>query len=525
MDAPHNRTQCQIHDCKPNTIDGALPDGHRTDSKEYVETALRVRAFMGRAISTQYAIRVPDAGEMETEPPNCLLSARPETLCGSYGEPSNPPTVLGQDSTKDSGHSATDPSPPLKGGKHKVFYTSSDTKGRVFQKEIPKIVSDDFVDLKILYSEPLWKAVSTAKSDPADISMSLKVFKTVKKFFNQKHVLEDLKKRDLQLQIVEKGLVPLAFIGGGPSTTSTCGDETACWKMLCGLKAQFTNAEASLSSTATIGGLILVTHSERTLPTLYAITAHHPLRKLYQEFVSAGALAHVPDKHDFTRTIGRVPDTFRRSVHRPRNRDWVLVEIDRREWKSNLLVELPSTGSSVIGSKAYRAVEKDGPWAVRNTELRLAPRRLPKHLVVIALTSSGFKHGVLAAKGSSILTASGSAFVDAMDFVPGNTRSNLLPGDSGSWVVGASDGFVYGHVLSADSFGEAYVMPMCDTLSEVRSFTGAKCVSLPSGSDVVFMRDLGLQSQVQVQSVDSISGYSSSYLQTLPTPPPFLFRY
>lgn len=48
MDAPHNRTQCQIHDCKPNTIDGALPDGHRTDSKEYVETALRVRAFMGR---------------------------------------------------------------------------------------------------------------------------------------------------------------------------------------------------------------------------------------------------------------------------------------------------------------------------------------------------------------------------------------------------------------------------------------------------------------------------------------------
>ncbi|KAK0727145.1 hypothetical protein B0T26DRAFT_671852 [Lasiosphaeria miniovina] len=249
-----------------------------------------------------------------------------------------------------------------------------------------------------------------------------RVAKTVKKFFNQENVLEDLKKRDFQLQIVDNGL--------------------------------FTNVEASLSSAATIGGLILVTHSERTLPALYAITAHHPLRKLYQECedesgpddddeclelrrsvedVSASALAHVPDKHDFTRTIGRVPDTFCRSVHRPRNSDWVLVEIDRREWKPNLLVELLSTGSSVIGTLA-KARRGDCP-----NEQWLQTRR-----------------------------------------------------DGGQRVVGAKDGFVYGHVVSVDSFGEAYVIPMCDMLSEVRSLTGAKCVSLPSGGDVVFMRGLGL---------------------------------
>lgn len=56
----------------------------------------------------------------------------------------------------------------------------------------------------------------------------------------------------------------------------------------------------------------------------------------------------------------------------------------------------------------------------------------------------------------------------------------LIPGDSGAWVVDGITGEVYGHVVSIDTFGEAYVLPIQCTLDEIRSHIKAKSVWLPS---------------------------------------------
>ena len=60
----------------------------------------------------------------------------------------------------------------------------------------------------------------------------------------------------------------------------------------------------------------------------------------------------------------------------------------------------------------------------------------------------------------------------------------LIPGDSGAWVVHERTGKVYGHVVSIDSFGEAYVLPIQGTLDEIRRHTKAKSVWLPSAIEI-----------------------------------------
>lgn len=64
----------------------------------------------------------------------------------------------------------------------------------------------------------------------------------------------------------------------------------------------------------------------------------------------------------------------------------------------------------------------------------------------------------------------------------------LIPGDSGAWVVHESTGEVYGHVVSLDSFGEACVLPIQGTLDEIRRHTKAKSVWLPSAIEIDELR-------------------------------------
>ncbi|KAK0741434.1 hypothetical protein B0T18DRAFT_432539 [Schizothecium vesticola] len=93
-------------------------------------------------------------------------------------------------------------------------------KPRPFDKPIPKSLTDRFFDLRVLYSKPLWKAVSKRRSNPGDISMKLKylgaseeeaklyivvqcdkaVSKKVTKFFQQAYVVEDLRS-DFQVRV------------------------------------------------------------------------------------------------------------------------------------------------------------------------------------------------------------------------------------------------------------------------------------------------------------------------------------
>lgn len=51
--------------------------------------------------------------------------------------------------------------------------------------------------------------------------------------------------------------------------------------------------------------------------------------------------------------------------------------------------------------------------------------------------------------------------------ISGPNELGPIPSGSGAWVVGSFTGEVYGHVVSVDGFGEAYVIPIQWPLDEI----------------------------------------------------------
>lgn len=74
--------------------------------------------------------------------------------------------------------------------------------------------------------------------------------------------------------------------------------------------------------------------------------------------------------------------------------------------------------------------------------------------------------------------------------------TGFTPGDSGSWVVNETTGEVYGHVVSVDALGEAYVMPIQPTLQDIRTHLGAHQVRFPSKEEIASLRALREQAAV-----------------------------
>ncbi|KXH41905.1 hypothetical protein CSIM01_02741 [Colletotrichum simmondsii] len=56
-------------------------------------------------------------------------------------------------------------------------------------------------------------------------------------------------------------------------------------------------------------------------------------------------------------------------------------------------------------------------------------------------------------------------------------------GDSGAWVVCSAYHEVFGHIVAADMFGDAYVLPLEDTFEAIRKSLGAASVQLASPQD------------------------------------------
>lgn len=56
-------------------------------------------------------------------------------------------------------------------------------------------------------------------------------------------------------------------------------------------------------------------------------------------------------------------------------------------------------------------------------------------------------------------------------------------GDSGAWVVGSAYHEVFGHIVAADMFGDAYVLPLEETFEAIRKSLGAASVQLASPQD------------------------------------------
>ena len=67
-----------------------------------------------------------------------------------------------------------------------------------------------------------------------------------------------------------------------------------------------------------------------------------------------------------------------------------------------------------------------------------------------------------------------------------NTNSIIVlqKGDCGSWVIDIESGEVFGHVVAADDFGEAYVIPFDSTTKEMSVDLGMDLVTIPTIKDI-----------------------------------------
>ncbi|RYO90998.1 hypothetical protein DL766_000466 [Monosporascus sp. MC13-8B] len=410
---------------------------------------------------------------------------------------------------------------------------------KYFDKPISAELRNRFFDLKMLYSEDLWKEVSKKKSNPGDIAMKLKylgddeatsrlyivvhcekrVSKSVKKFFAQAHVLEELRD-DFRVYVINTGVLRLfsssaveVYRGSWPRST------------LCGMPIEVRSNKAS--AMATLGGLVMVWGATGT--SMYGITAGHALIAIQEnpsdgrsstmedesddddgdedsgeeesvsDFINLPApeqMAHDRDDGPFTHQALRNFGTIQHdsvqsnSSIKGQNRDWALVSTTAEEWLPNSVGRGPRASSLRLASADQQAM-LGGSTGDFTLDCFCVSERAPlvSSEQVVVISYRGLQRGTLTANKSSILLRPGTSFVEALDFVP-DAKSKLQPGDSGAWVVDELTGEVYGHVVSADAFGEAYVMPIQDTLRDVQRHLRALYVSLPSRGVVQVHREM-----------------------------------
>ncbi|KAH7141926.1 hypothetical protein EDB81DRAFT_884982 [Dactylonectria macrodidyma] len=84
----------------------------------------------------------------------------------------------------------------------------------------------------------------------------------------------------------------------------------------------------------------------------------------------------------------------------------------------------------------------------------------------------GFFGGALSSNQSVLLISPSSDFVETINFLPRHS-SDLLAGDSGSWVVNEKTAEVYGHIIAVDALGEVHVMPIQSILRNIQRHFGA----------------------------------------------------
>lgn len=101
--------------------------------------------------------------------------------------------------------------------------------------------------------------------------------------------------------------------------------------------------------------------------------------------------------------------------------------------------------------------------------------------------------------------------------------TGILPGDCGSWVINFDTGEVLGHIVAVDSFNEVYVVPLQETLRDIKERLGVASVALPTAKvllDIAMDRTDALVPKPH--AYEGQSGYDSGYatMQSSPAPSP-----
>jgi len=341
---------------------------------------------------------------------------------------------------------------------------------------VPPPLERRYRDLKLLYSEALWRAVSRNKTKPGDIATKLRYIGEssanaelcvvvycekaaagrVKKFFAQKHVRDDFNP-DFKIRIVTAPPVRLA---ADLATITVHSSDLDIRTTLCGMPIQMTSDSGT--AVATLGGLIGIT-SRGGERSVYGLTAAHSLHGI-QPSPQTPSLPDVDSEEDESSSdessesddfiqvleatdpefghscadsirMSPPPPTAQRhgSMHgytlhsassdRGANRDWALVCIPPQDWRPNLFPETEEPDDGGICGKASELLLDSSDKSVDGDGTPDPQLSLPRAAVI--LTSRGPQRGILSASSSSILLSPGEAFVDTLDFLPSEGSSRF----------------------------------------------------------------------------------------------------
>lgn len=351
-----------------------------------------------------------------------------------------------QQATLNSGYVAAPTSAPTSQDEmHGLTLPGTDLK--YFDKPIPERLKARFLDIKVLYTQPLLDAISKGRKDPGDISMKLrymgicardiephiviqcerKVAKRVKRFFTQGHVEEDLLP-DFRVLVLTKTLLRLANDDVVEVLSDSIPEAT-----MCGMPIELSRGGRSVS--CTLGGVIMVEGHEKRL---YGLMAGHPLRRLQtspgsgQLFTqdssssseeecsdsdgdSIATFSASSESRDFDvgiqqnrlgkprLTIGTVTcDSF--STTRGENYDWAIVDLNQGYARPNL----------VVPNRELHLSDSENPGSEIDSYQRSSlGTTLLKEVVVLRqgkpLTAELFRNT------SSLMISPGSSFVDVYE--------------------------------------------------------------------------------------------------------------
>ncbi|RYP11146.1 hypothetical protein DL764_000217 [Monosporascus ibericus] len=175
------------------------------------------------------------------------------------------------------------------------------------------------------------------------------------------------------------------------------------------------------------------------------------------------------------------------------NFDWALIEMT--SYKPNRL--RPRSRTKDEGSHAVASTSGD----------LVMPPPLSEYIgikksVIVNSGSEGPKRGRISALPSRLLLHPGRKFVDSL-VVNLEDNKRIVDGDSGSWVVNERTLQVYGHVVATDAFGGGYIMPLDETLRDVKNRLSVTSVELASIVDIASVMMLKMADASSARSTAS----------------------
>ncbi|KAK6499112.1 hypothetical protein TWF481_011683 [Arthrobotrys musiformis] len=167
------------------------------------------------------------------------------------------------------------------------------------------------------------------------------------------------------------------------------------------------------------------------------------------------------------RPFERIGDAFRSPLTVDKlNLDWGLVS-ERREEGNTLHIYNLRWHSRIPR-------QHEGVWSPSATGSTLTPSEMPQsgREVFFCSGMNGYQEGRLHFLTSALSLPPGRGFTRTHKLQVAEDAV-LQPGDCGAWVVDKASKEVYGHIVASNNLNQAYVVPLQDSLDQIREVLGA----------------------------------------------------